>query len=76
MREARLETIDTDKHWGYGYVVRVGWLRGKVERDRMRDWCLATFGDDKPPCDWAYDKGGNWYFQQESDAIMFLVAWG
>jgi len=59
---------------GMRWVVRVGWLRGKVDRDQMKDWCIkAIHRDDEHR--WIYDKGGNWYFRYEENAMMFFLAW-
>ena len=55
-------------------MVRVGWLRGKVDRDRMKDWCMTSIHREHQDR-WMYDKGGNWYFANEEDAVMFFMAW-
>ena len=67
---AHIEHLEQPRD-GCTWTVRVGWLRGKVERDRMNDWCIASAIEE-----WRYDKGGNWYFRYEEDATMFLLAWG
>ena len=75
-RLERLDPLSAQLKEGLSWVVRVGWLRGKVDRDRMADWCESTLPWEGPEAmRWQYDKGGNWYFRDEEDAVMFLLAW-
>ena len=60
---------------GMQWVVRVGWLQGKVDRGCMKEWCMESI-ERKDEARWMHDKGGNWYFRYEEDATMFLLAWG
>lgn len=40
----------------------------------MKDWCMTSIHREHQDR-WMYDKGGNWYFANEEDAVMFFMAW-
>ena len=51
------------------WLVQVGWLKGKVNRDIMINWCMEHLDSDK----FAWDKGGNWWFLSREDAVAFFM---
>jgi len=56
------------------WLVHVGRLKHKVNREDMADWCKEL--PNRYNTDWDYDKGGSWYFRYEEDAVAFFMVWG
>lgn len=74
---ASLVQPNTDGHSvEFEWKVEVGWLRGKVLRQVMMDWCERVWplGTDGIPS-WSCMKGGTFFFRSYDDAMAFALAW-
>ena len=61
-----------DRYRSMPWLVRVGWLKGRINRDLMLTWCM----DHIDSTEFAWDKGGNWWFLNREDAVSFFMVHG